>query len=179
MHDEARQFVEAHCTDNRVAVLEIGGRFINGGVRDLFPNADPYVSLDIADGPGVDVVANAASWKPDRVYDVVVCTEVFEHTPEWPEIVDTAAAALRDGGFLILTMAGPNRSPHGASGGGPVPGEFYQNVSPRDLADKLNAGGWADVHVSYLPNPGDTRATAVRRVPCPLSRCKTQKRTWV
>jgi hypothetical protein len=81
MHDEAMAYVEQRRTDEALAVLDVGGRWINGGVRELFPNADPYVSLDIVDGPGVDIVADAATWVPDRAYDLVVCTEVFEHTP--------------------------------------------------------------------------------------------------
>lgn len=162
MHDEARAFVEAHRSDEALAVLELGGRFINGGVRDLFPNADPYVSLDIVPGPGVDVVANAATWVPDRRYDLVVSTELFEHTPEWPEILATAAAACRPGGRLVLTMAGPGRSPHGAGGGGIQPGEYYANVDPLALRDHLQLAGWVDVDVDYLEHPGDTRATARR-----------------
>ena len=162
MHDEARAYVEAHCTDDTLAVLDIGGRNINGSIRDLFPNADPYVSLDIADGPAVDIVANAATWAPDRTYDLVVCTEVFEHTPEWPAILATMAKACRPGGRLILTMAGPGRSPHGASGGPHEPSEHYDNVEPEALRKELLATGWADVQVDYLHPPGDTRATATR-----------------
>jgi len=162
MHEEARAYVEAQRSDEQLAVLEIGGRWINGGVRDLFPNADPYVSLDITEGPGVDVVANAATWEPDRTYDLIVCTEVFEHTPEWPAILSTMAAACRAGGRLVLTMAGPRRSPHGASGGPWEPGEFYENVHPSDLRYELRARGWTDINVDYLASPGDTRATATR-----------------
>lgn len=163
MHPEARAFAEAHASDEPVAVLEIGGRQINGMVRDLFPNADPYVSLDIADGPGVDIVADAATWVPDRLYDVVVCTEVFEHTADWPAIVSTMAAACAPGGRLVLTMAGPGRAPHGASGGPWQPQEHYANVDPNNLRAALSISGWTDVQVDYLHPPGDTRATATRQ----------------
>lgn len=162
MHPEAYAYVEARRTDETLAVLEIGGRFINGGVRDLFPNADPYISLDIAEGPGVDIVADAATWTPDRTYDLVVCTEVFEHTPEWPAILRTMAVACTQGGRLVLTMAGPGRSPHGASGGGWDGREHYANVDPSDVQAELSVGGWTDIAVDYLPSPGDTRATATR-----------------
>jgi len=162
MHPEAFAYVEARRSDEKLAVLEIGGRWINGGVRYLFPNADPYVSLDIVEGPQVDIVANAATWVPDRAYDLVVCTEVFEHTPEWPAILATIAAALRPGGRLILTMAGPQRSPHGAGGGGWDGVEHYANVSADELEAELVGGGWTDIQVDYLYPPGDTRATASR-----------------
>jgi hypothetical protein len=162
MHEQARAYVEARGSDEHLAVLEIGGRWINGGVRDLFPNADPYRSLDIVDGPGVDIVANAATWTPDQVYDVIVCTEVFEHTPEWPEILRTAAAACRAGGRIVLTMAGPGRSEHGADGGPRLAGEHYANVHPDELREQMLAAGWTSVEVDYLPSPGDTRATAIK-----------------
>ena len=162
MHPEARAYVEERRTDETLAVLDIGGRNVNGSIRDLFPNADPYVSLDIADGPGVDVVADAATWTPDRLYDLIVCTEVFEHTPEWPAILRTMAAACRPGGRLVLTMAGPGRSPHGGGGGPWEVGEYYANVDPPDLAFMLAATGWTDVVIDYIPTPGDTRATARR-----------------
>ncbi len=162
MHPEARAYVEARRSDETLAVLEIGGRWINGGIRDLFPNAHPYVSLDIVAGPLVDVVADAATWEPDRLYDLIVCTEVFEHTPAWPEILRTAAAACRPGGRLVVTMAGPGRVEHGADGGPVLAGEYYANVDPEDLRRELAACGWTAVDVDYLPTPGDTRATATR-----------------
>lgn len=162
MHEEALSYVTQHRTNETLAVLEIGGRWINGGVRGLFPNADPYMSLDIEDGEAVDIVANAATWIPDRTYDLIVCTEVFEHTPEWPEILETMATACRPGGRLVLTMAGPRRSPHGAGGGGWDGHEHYENVEPEALRKELLATGWTDVEVDYLYPPGDTRATATR-----------------
>ena len=80
MHPEAYEWVRPHATSEPVEVLDIGGRNINGTSRDHFPHATRFTVIDIAEGPGVDVVADAATWTPDRSYDVVVCTEVFEHT---------------------------------------------------------------------------------------------------
>lgn len=165
MHEAARQWVAAHATAERVAVLDVGGRDVGGpwggSVRDLFPAADPYVVLDVAPGPDVDVVADAADWTPDRQYDVVVAVECFEHTHRWPEICATALAALRTGGRLIVTMAGPGRAPHGALGGPcPAPGEYYANVAPDDLAHVLKGQGWDGIVVDQAGL--DLRATAVK-----------------
>jgi SAM-dependent methyltransferase len=164
MHYEAYDWVARHATDDTVAVLDLGGRDINGSVRDLFPGADPYVSLDIADGPGVDVVADASTWTPDREYDVLVCCEVFEHTAAWPQICATAYKALRPGGTLILTMAGPGRPEHSAVDGGWVlhPGEHYGNVEPGHLLAVLEECGFANVTVDQQAIPADVRAYAVR-----------------
>lgn len=163
MHTQAYTWVaERGATTAAVDVLDIGGRDINGTVRNLFPGAR-YRSLDILDGPGVDIVADASTWVPDRPYDVVVCCEVFEHTDAWPLICATAYDALRPGGLFVTTMAGPGRAPHSAFDGGAVqPGEHYANVSPDELADTLAACGFVDVLVDYEAGPADTRATARR-----------------
>lgn len=164
MHPEAFAWVAAHATADEVEVLDIGGRNINGSVRDLFPNATRYVAVDIRDGEGVDIVANAATWTPDREYDVVVSTETFEHTHEWPAILSTAYKACRAGGKLILTMAGPGRAVHSAIDGGPSlhPGEYYGNVEPDDLERLLRADGWSEIAVDYRASSCDTRAVATK-----------------
>lgn len=164
MHPEAFAWVAAHATSEEVEVLDIGGRNINGGVRQLFPNAARYIAVDIREGEGVDVVADAATWVPDREYDVVVSTETFEHTDVWPDICLTAYKACKSGGRLILTMAGPGRPVHSAVDGGPSlhPGEYYGNVDPERLRETLEACGWKDIVVDYRPSSADTRAIATK-----------------
>lgn len=164
MHPEAMAWVERHATDQPVAVLDVGGRNINGSPRHLFPNATVYTVLDIAPGDGVDVVADAATWEPDQVYDVVVCCEVFEHTDVWPEILENLHRALRPGGQMILTMAGPGRATHSAVDGGPHlrDGEHYANVEPAHLRSALSFTGYCGVKVDELKTSHDVRAVAYR-----------------
>lgn len=163
MHAEAYQWVAGHVAGGPVSVLDVGGRNVNGSVRGLFFNADPYVVLDILPGDGVHLVADAATWTPDREYDIVLALEVFEHTDVWPRICRTIFAALRPGGTAILTMAGPGRLPHSALDGGPLrTGEYYANVGPGDLEVVLKDCGFTDVAVDYQPGPADTRAVATR-----------------
>jgi predicted methyltransferase len=161
MHAEAFAWVAQHATQAEVTVLDLGGRNVNGSIRDLFPNATRYVAVDIREGEGVDVVADASTWVPDAEYDVVVSTETFEHTAVWPEICLTAFKALKPGGSLILTMAGPGRSEHSAIDGGPLqPGEYYGNVDPEHLKHTLITAGFKDVMVDSRVSPADTRAIA-------------------
>ncbi len=142
-------------------MLDLGGRNVNGSVRPLFPAADPYRTVDIASGDGVDIVADAAEWTPDRVYEVVVCTEVFEHTPRWPEICGTACRALVPGGLFIATMAGPGRPKHSAVDGGPLrAGEYYENVDPKQLYYTLIVRGFAHAVVDQQRRPADVRCVA-------------------
>lgn len=163
MHPEAREWVSRYASADPISVLDIGGRDINGTSRDLFAAAE-YTVLDIAAGPGVDIVADAATWTPDREYDLVLCTEVFEHTPSWPQICATAHKACRPGGRVVLTMAGPGRPEHSAVDGGWTlhPGEHYANIHPHDLLQALEAAGWRDIIVDRQDSPADVRATAVK-----------------
>ncbi len=164
MHPEAYEWVAAHATVDPVTVLDLGGRYVNGSPRELFPNAIVYRVLDIADGPNVDVVADAATWTPDREFDVCLATELFEHTPVWPDICRTALKALRLGGRFVATMAGPGRPVHsGVDGGGWLhPGEHYANVHPDALLDALKAAGFVDITVDVQPSPSDVRCVATR-----------------
>lgn len=160
MHPEVIEWVSRYGTDETVTVLDIGGRDLNGSTRSLFPNAD-YTSLDIRPGDGVDIVADASTWTPDREYDLVLCTEVFEHTPDWQEICRTAHKATRPGGRFVVTCAGPRRAPHsGISATGLQPGEYYQNLDAAGLRGGLEGAGWSDVMVEQLGR--DLRATAVK-----------------
>ncbi len=164
MHTEAYAWVQRHATNEPVTVLDIGGRNINGSVKDLFPNAASYTAMDIREGDGVDVVADAATWTPDREYQVVVCTEVFEHTASWPQICQTAFKACASGGMFIATMAGPGRPSHSAVDGGwrLHPGEYYGNVDPNRLRHELEDCGFLAVLVDQQFSPADVRSVATK-----------------
>ncbi len=159
MHSEAFYFVKACVPERPGAVLEIGSRNINGGVRRLFRNATEYVGLDICDGDEVDVVENAATYDPERLFDTVVSCEVLEHTPEWREIVANAGKLLRPGGTFILTCAGPGRRPHGAEGGA-VGDEHYENISVEMLEAETSKWGVGTVRQVG----GDTQAFVVKNM---------------
>lgn len=122
-------------------VLDLGGRTINSTVHELF-TGKPVV-VDIVAAPDVDIVANAATWTPDREYGCVLATEVFEHTAEWPDIVRTAWMALEPDGVFIGTCASRARPPHSATGGPLEEGEFYENVNPQAMRDLMAALDWA------------------------------------
>lgn len=157
MHPAARAWVAAYATGT--VVVEVGGRDINGTVRDLFPKSD-YTAVDIHDGPGVDVVADFLDFTPPRKADAVVCCEVAEHTDQWPAIVKHAAEILKVDGTLIFTAAGPDRAPHSAYDGAELrDGEFYENIDPAKLKRTLRRH-FKTVDVDVLGD--DVRAVAVK-----------------
>lgn len=142
------------------SVLELGGRDINGSVRPFFAPSR-YVSVDIVDGPGVDVVADATVYRPDERFDAVVCCETLEHVPDPDGFIATAWGALHPGGVLIVTAACPPRAGHSAVDGGSLrAGEFYLNVEPALLAAWLV--GWKDVEIETHEDRGDIYAAAVK-----------------
>jgi SAM-dependent methyltransferase len=161
MHAEAREFVSSVVTGRRFArVVEVGGRDINGGVRDLI-DCGAYTALDLAYGPGVNVVADCRDWSPEEPVDLVVCCEVLEHADDPESVVAACMSYLASGGQLVLTCAGPGREPHSAHDGGQLRGgEHYGNVDPDDLRSWLE--GLEDVSVDHHASRGDVYAMGVR-----------------
>lgn len=176
MHAEVLSWLAQFRTREDLAVLDIGGRDLNGSPRFLFPNARPYHVLDLRPGPNVDIVADAAKWDfrseetRDGIkrgpYDLVICTEVFEHTPHWPDILATAYSILRPGGWLLFTCAGPGRPVHSGIEAvqGLIGDEWYQNVSAADLTGVLRDQGWVEIEAHQRGT--DTQGKAIK----PLSR---------
>lgn len=164
MHDLAYRWVadNAEYVPANVTVLEVGSLDVNGSTRGLFPSCT-WTGVDLLDGPGVDVVADAADWDPGHTFDAVVCTEALEHTPRAAEVVANIGRLLRPGGVLIVTCAGPGREPHAADGTGPPhPGEFYANVHPADLEDWLIVAGFDDSRIDLADGNRDLRCVAWR-----------------
>ena len=160
VHKEAHDWVRSAIS--HLSICDLGGADVNGTVRDLFPGWS-YTSVDRRPGPGVDIVADAATWSADgRRFDAVVCCEVLEHAENWRAILANAARLLKPGGLLILTMAGPGREPHTCDGH-PMPTpptEYYGNIDPRELSTVLKDLGFAVVLVDQ--HGADVRATAKR-----------------
>lgn len=161
MHDQVRDFVAdaVEAFGPFGSVIEFGSLDINGSVRPLFTGCR-FTGIDLVAGPGVDVVADAATWTPAEHVDCVVCCEVFEHTPDWPALVDSAARALCDSGVLIVTCAGPGRGPHSAVDGNALrDGEHYANVTTDALREVL-VERFTSVHVEQVDR--DVRAVGVK-----------------
>lgn len=141
MHPGAFEFVSRYATNEAVSVIEIGSRDINGSIRCHFPAAT-WTGIDLSPGPSVDVVGNAADYSPATPVDMVICCEVFEHTPDWRRLVSAAAEWLKPNGKLIITCAGAGRDPHSAVDGGDLKdGEWYRNLSEEELQEAMIDAG--------------------------------------
>jgi len=143
-------------------VIEIGGRFINGGIVDLLWTPK-YLAMDLYDGAGVDVVADAREWTPDALVDLVVCCEVLEHAPKPEEIVTNAMTWLTPGGTFLMTCATDPRQPHSGHDGANVrQGEYYANVPLDTVTEAIKPFGDVDVATIDLEH-GDLQVKATRR----------------
>lgn len=162
MHDAALRYVASVVEGKHYPrVVEIGGRNVNGGIRQIV-SAEEYLSIDLEDGPEVDVVGDCRDWEPPWDASLVLCCEVLEHAPEAREVVDAAISYLRPGGRLIVTCAGPGRIPHSGHDGGPIQAnEWYENIDPDDLEKWLTEDLEA-VRVRYNGLAKDVYATGIK-----------------
>ena len=167
MHNAAMEFVYSSFHNwkgdkTNLKILDIGSLDINGSVRPLFkPFTSKYVGLDVQEGPGVDIVYDAAKFTKPNSFDVVVCAEVFEHTPDWQTILKKSYKNLVQGGIFIATMAGEGRPPHSAIDEKPIrEWEHYANIGEWQLKQTLTNIGFKDIIVNVKGT--DTRCSAVK-----------------
>lgn len=113
MHDSVLKFVERATRDlpEDIMVLDVGGLNVNGSARGLFPKAS-YIAIDIEDGPGVDVVADAHDLAELAAppFDLVLCLEMLEHDSA-PWLTAAQIAAVGKPGALVLVSARGNGFP--------------------------------------------------------------------
>lgn len=161
--------------------LDLGGADVNGTARDLFSPAVTWLGLDIAPGPGVDIVADARTWAGGLVemdsghrminqVDLILCTELLEHVAPvhgragWAMVLENIWRLLAPGGFAFITCAGTDgrtgRRPHGARGElDPPHGEFYGNVPYLPFVNVvLPLAGTDSCGIAYTRDPGDIYA---------------------
>ena len=160
MHQEALDYVARMRPEFAGDVLDVGGRDVNGTPRGVFTDAATYIAVDLVAGPGVDLVGDICAMGFEDFADTVLCLEVLEHAENWRGVVAACAAAVRPGGTVLITCAGPGREPHSASDGGPLlDGEYYMNVAADELFDAMFEAGLV---TTTAQSGGDTRACGRR-----------------
>lgn len=92
-----------------IRVLEIGSWTAPGQEniicrKTIGPLVKEYVGLDMREGPGVDVVADAKSMPfPDNEFEVLISTDCLEHV-DWPrDVMHEAFRVTKPGGLFYLT----------------------------------------------------------------------------
>jgi SAM-dependent methyltransferase len=136
VHNEAFAFASRVLVDldlPSIRALEIGARDFNGSVRSIVNTMQHewYIGIDTAPGPGVDAIGDGSDYQPRATPNLVICTEVLEHTPRACDVVCNIGRVLAPGGYALITCATDPRMPHSAVDGNAVrDGEFYGNIRP-------------------------------------------------
>lgn len=141
-HPEQRTFIKnvvslyPHYFSGK-SVIEIGSLNINGTVRDFFVT-DKYVGVDVAEGHGVDLVAEGQELDfADNSFDVAISAECFEHNPYWAETFQNMYRMAKD--LVIFTCASTGRAEHGTSATTPADSpltlewNYYRNLTEQDF----------------------------------------------
>ena len=107
MHGSVMTFVAKAVDGRRFGkVLEVGSMDVNGSVRGLLDTVE-YVGVDMLEGRGVDLVANAHELPfPDDEFDCVISTEMLEHDDQpWTSMTEMTRV-LKPRHLLIVTARG-------------------------------------------------------------------------
>ena len=175
MHDTAyaigRAFFAIYLGDRPAEILEIGSRNVNGGLRQAAPAGAGFTGVDVAAGPGVDVVLDEPYSLPfpaDR-FDAVVSSSCLEHVEMFWLAFLEMARVTRPGGY-IYANAPSNGQYHRV----PIDSwRFYPDAGLSlaawarreghgiELAESFIArrgvGGWNDCVMVFVKNPQPDR----------------------
>lgn len=127
-HTSCLNFGRDHLTPQNVKgmdVLEVGSYNVNGSLRDYVTTLDParYLGLDVEQGPGVDEIGNVEELEErfgTEAFDVVICTEMLEHVPDWKFAITNLKRVVRKGGTLLITTRSKGFGYHG------FPGDYWR-----------------------------------------------------
>lgn len=95
------------------SVLDVGSMNVNGTLRDCLPSGAKYVGLDIAQGPGVDMVMPIGGPIPFQgSFDMAVSSSTLEHDPLFWLTFLEMFRVVREGGHVYINV--PSNGPHHA-----------------------------------------------------------------
>jgi SAM-dependent methyltransferase len=100
-------------------VAEAGAHDVNGSVRGHVEAMGPksYTGTDLAEGPGVDRVLDAADYsRLEQAPDVLISTEMLEHAEDWQAAMAGMIRAVAPGGLLVITTRSEGFPYHGYPG---------------------------------------------------------------
>lgn len=126
-------------------VLDIGSLDINGNNRYLFDDYE-YIGVDIGKGNNVDVVCRGHEYTDDKLFDIVMSTECFEHDEFWSLTIKNMINHLKPNGLFLFTCAAPGRPEHGTRRTSPmespftsqIENDYYRNLDENDIRSEID-----------------------------------------
>ena len=127
-HDSCIKFGAACLTESICSgskILEVGSLDINGSIRNVISKFIPcsYTGVDIAPGKGVDSLCSAAnliSTFGENSFDIVIATELLEHTFNWKSVVSNIKCVCKCSGYILITTRSQGFGYH------PFPEDFWR-----------------------------------------------------
>ncbi|MDP3997098.1 MAG: methyltransferase domain-containing protein [bacterium] len=99
-------------------ILEVGSYDVNGSLKPLLSIHQPksYIGVDIEAGPNVDEVCKAEELVKrfgNNRFDVVIATELIEHTRYWRETISNIKQVCKPEGIILVTTRSKGFRYHG------------------------------------------------------------------
>ena len=125
-------------------IVEIGSLDINGSIRKFFTDCT-YVGVDVAPGPGVDIVSQGQDFTVGSgTFDVAISCECFEHNPHYLATLQNMASLGKPGALVVVTCATTGREVHGTDSTTPAASpltvalgwNYYRNLKREDFPDE-------------------------------------------
>ena len=151
--EELSNLVFKEKVPSEIDILEIGSYEVNASIREIFKGSN-YLGVDLAKGPGVDLVMNGENIKDlNKKFDVIISSECFEHAINWKNIFEAMIDCVKDDGYVIMTCASKGRTEHGTKRSDfydtaihkynvkSSPGtkdEYYKNLTKKDFYKNFN-----------------------------------------
>ena len=151
-------------------VLDVGSQDINGNNNYLFEECD-ILGIDLGPGPNVGLVCHGGDLDhDDETYDMIICTEAFEHDSRLKHSLENIVRLLKSNGMFLFTCAGPGRLEHGTTSAHPMDSpytvDFYQNRSEVDVRALIDINEVFPLH-EFKIDPGvqDLYFWGIKRYP--------------
>jgi len=112
----AKNLDKSHVKGKRV--IDVGSYNFNGSIRPYIESLEPneYLGVDLLEGEYVDIVCNADDLVSNfgkESFDLVVCSEMLEHTKNWNATIHNIKNICKRGGTIFITTRSYGYPCHG------------------------------------------------------------------
>lgn len=106
-------YISRHKDKLQGKLLEVGSLDVNGTVRVV---VDVTVGIDMRPGKCVDLVCDIKDIHqhyPSGYFDACISANTLEHVEDWKAFILNTWGMVKDGGWLLMTMASVAKKYHG------------------------------------------------------------------